>query len=248
MALWSRILNWFIYFIILALLFRALGGIVRIVMYLVPPRQKCATRIKRGRPPEEEAWEVAAKAEARGPLPSLHVAVLVTGTRGDVDPFCATAIEIARQGHRVRLAAHACYRGVIADRRLSPRRPDAGPRARDSREPPEGGLGDPPLDRVRDRRRRRRPRGRPAKGAEDRLSALQSTKGHGPRFPALALRRQAVVVARQFDRRERPPQPVRFVARRGVPACVEIKILRRVRAESKRRPPRHRRDACSMAW
>ena len=30
--------------------------------------------------------------------------------------------------------------------------------------------------------------------------------------------------------------------------CVEIKCLRRVRAESSRRPPRHRRDACSMAW
>ena len=30
--------------------------------------------------------------------------------------------------------------------------------------------------------------------------------------------------------------------------CVDIKILRRVRAESTRRPPRHRRDACSMAW
>ena len=30
--------------------------------------------------------------------------------------------------------------------------------------------------------------------------------------------------------------------------CVEIKILRHVRAESPRRPPRHRRDACSMAW
>ena len=30
--------------------------------------------------------------------------------------------------------------------------------------------------------------------------------------------------------------------------CVEIKILRRVRAEASRRPPRHRRDACSMAW
>ena len=30
--------------------------------------------------------------------------------------------------------------------------------------------------------------------------------------------------------------------------CVEIKILRRVRAESPCRPPRHRRDACSMAW
>ena len=30
--------------------------------------------------------------------------------------------------------------------------------------------------------------------------------------------------------------------------CVEIKSLRRVRAESSRRPPRHRHDACSMAW
>jgi hypothetical protein len=30
--------------------------------------------------------------------------------------------------------------------------------------------------------------------------------------------------------------------------CVDIKILRRVRAEPSRRPPRHRRDACSMAW
>ena len=33
-----------------------------------------------------------------------------------------------------------------------------------------------------------------------------------------------------------------------VVACAEIKVLRRVRAESSRRPPRHRRDACSMAW
>ena len=30
--------------------------------------------------------------------------------------------------------------------------------------------------------------------------------------------------------------------------CVEIKILQRVRAASSRRPPRHRRDAYSMAW
>ena len=33
-----------------------------------------------------------------------------------------------------------------------------------------------------------------------------------------------------------------------VSSCVEIKILRRVRAESSRRPPHHRRTACSMAW
>ena len=47
---------------------------------------------------------------------------------------------------------------------------------------------------------------------------------------------------------------LRAALRRGggeeeaAPNCVEIKILRRVRAESHRRPPRHRRDACSMAW
>ena len=34
----------------------------------------------------------------------------------------------------------------------------------------------------------------------------------------------------------------------GVTIGVEIKNLRRVRAESSRRLPRHRRDACSMAW
>ena len=32
------------------------------------------------------------------------------------------------------------------------------------------------------------------------------------------------------------------------PACAEIKILRRVHAEPSRRPPRHRRDTCSMVW
>ena len=36
------------------------------------------------------------------------------------------------------------------------------------------------------------------------------------------------------------------IAREMVARCVEIKILRRV--QSSRRPPRHRRDACSMAW
>ncbi len=34
----------------------------------------------------------------------------------------------------------------------------------------------------------------------------------------------------------------------GFATVMEIKILLRVRAESSSRPPRHRRDACSMAW
>ena len=43
-------------------------------------------------------------------------------------------------------------------------------------------------------------------------------------------------------------EPLDVGVARNVVACVEIKILRRVRAEPSRRPPRHRRDACSMAW
>ena len=35
-------------------------------------------------------------------------------------------------------------------------------------------------------------------------------------------------------------RPFKYV----VTTCVEIKILRRVRAESSRRPPRHQRDSC----
>jgi len=40
----------------------------------------------------------------------------------------------------------------------------------------------------------------------------------------------------------------RLVASVRRPVSLEIKILRRVRAESSRRPLRHRRDACSIAW
>ena len=40
----------------------------------------------------------------------------------------------------------------------------------------------------------------------------------------------------------------KYEERARVAACVEIKILRRGRAESSRRPSRHRRDTCSMAW
>ena len=44
------------------------------------------------------------------------------------------------------------------------------------------------------------------------------------------------------------PISVRGLLQSRALGCVEIKILRRVRADSSRRPPRHRRDACSMAW
>ena len=83
--------------------------------------------------------------------------------------------------------------------------------------------------------------------------------------PPITTREVASMASREFrdgvDRRRRKSLPKGREARaprdqggakrppRGrVDGCVEIKILRRVRAESSRRPPRHRRDVCSMAW
>ena len=48
------------------------------------------------------------------------------------------------------------------------------------------------------------------------------------------------------DRAEMKAAPADSSGGRGGAVCV--KLLRRVRAESSRRPPRHRCDACSMAW
>ena len=45
-----------------------------------------------------------------------------------------------------------------------------------------------------------------------------------------------------------PPQDPSRGARKAVAFCVEIKISRRVRAASSRRPPRHLHDICSTAW
>ena len=52
----------------------------------------------------------------------------------------------------------------------------------------------------------------------------------------------------RFERGDATALPLADDSVDAVVSCVEIKILRRVRAESSRRPPRHRRNACSMAW
>ena len=59
---------------------------------------------------------------------------------------------------------------------------------------------------------------------------------------------QAQAMARRLVARGAVSTPAVAAAFARVDRRVEIKILRRVRAESSRRPPRHRRDACSMAW
>jgi len=48
-----------------------------------------------------------------GPVPALAIAILVVGSRGDVQPFLPIARRLARDGHRVRLATHAVFRGFV---------------------------------------------------------------------------------------------------------------------------------------
>ncbi|CAA2989377.1 sterol 3-beta-glucosyltransferase UGT80B1 [Olea europaea subsp. europaea] len=46
-------------------------------------------------------------------IPKLNIAVLVVGTRGDVQPFLAVARRLQEYGHRVRLATHANFREFV---------------------------------------------------------------------------------------------------------------------------------------
>ncbi len=45
--------------------------------------------------------------------PPLEIAILVTGTRGDVQPFIPIGQRLARDGHRVRLATHVDFRDFV---------------------------------------------------------------------------------------------------------------------------------------
>jgi UDP:flavonoid glycosyltransferase YjiC (YdhE family) len=45
--------------------------------------------------------------------PPLQIAILVTGTRGDVQPFIPIGRRLVRDGHQVRLATHAVFRDFV---------------------------------------------------------------------------------------------------------------------------------------
>ncbi|XP_047983300.1 sterol 3-beta-glucosyltransferase UGT80B1-like isoform X2 [Salvia hispanica] len=46
-------------------------------------------------------------------IPKLSIAILVVGTRGDVQPFLAVARKLQEYGHCVRLATHSEFRGLV---------------------------------------------------------------------------------------------------------------------------------------
>src|SRR5262245_56088564 len=52
-------------------------------------------------------------AAAEGRIPALSIAILVVGSRGDVQPFLPIARRLVRDGHRVRIATHAVFRDFV---------------------------------------------------------------------------------------------------------------------------------------
>ena len=102
----------------LAVVLRLSGGAARTLQKILPRGSKVGKRVGRGRGPTRAAWETAAP---RGPVPPLNVALLVVGTHGDVQPFVALGLALAKRGHRVRLGTHACYRASVAARAAAAR-------------------------------------------------------------------------------------------------------------------------------
>src|SRR5215470_1639909 len=63
--------------------------------------------------PPSQAPRTDQTPDERGPIPALAIAILVVGSRGDVQPFIPIAQRLARDGHRVRLATHAVFREFV---------------------------------------------------------------------------------------------------------------------------------------
>ncbi|XP_057773367.1 sterol 3-beta-glucosyltransferase UGT80B1-like isoform X2 [Salvia miltiorrhiza] len=51
--------------------------------------------------------------DCKNKIPKLKIALLVVGTRGDVQPFLALALRLQEYGHYVRLATHSQFHGFV---------------------------------------------------------------------------------------------------------------------------------------
>ena len=68
--------------------------------------------------PQQEQTEAPRRSASyhapdRSDVPPLAIAMLVCGTRGDVQPFLALALGLQKDGHRVRLATHAIFKDYV---------------------------------------------------------------------------------------------------------------------------------------
>jgi UDP:flavonoid glycosyltransferase YjiC (YdhE family) len=55
----------------------------------------------------------ASPVDAAKYCPKLNIVIQVVGSLGDVQPFVSISKELQRYGHRIRLATHAAFRGLV---------------------------------------------------------------------------------------------------------------------------------------
>eukprot|EP01041_Mallomonas_annulata_P007758 gene7758-15875_t len=54
----------------------------------------------------------------RVPIPQLRIVIMAVGTRGDIQPFALLGLRLQADGHRVRLATHACFSDYVKSQGL----------------------------------------------------------------------------------------------------------------------------------
>jgi hypothetical protein len=67
----------------------------------------------------EQILPPAAAVEEEGPAPlHLNIVIHVIGSRGDIQPFIVLGKTLKRYGHRVRLATHLAFKGMVKENGL----------------------------------------------------------------------------------------------------------------------------------
>jgi len=67
---------------------------------------------------EGEEEEIEEEFHSSGPIPALNIAILIVGSRGDVQPFIAFGKGLKRHGHNVRIVSHINFRKFVQDNGL----------------------------------------------------------------------------------------------------------------------------------
>jgi hypothetical protein len=65
------------------------------------------------RRPAYKTRDTKAKIQECHATPSLNIVIQVVGSRGDIQPFVALGLALARAGHRIRIATHGTFKEFV---------------------------------------------------------------------------------------------------------------------------------------
>lgn len=76
------------------------------------------TTLPSWRRPAYKARDTKPKIQECYAPPSLNIVIQVVGSRGDIQPFVALGLALARAGHRIRIATHGTFKEFVETRGL----------------------------------------------------------------------------------------------------------------------------------